>query len=263
MGIAFMVMVLGGFLAWAIAAGGRQAEQRKTALGQIADHLRGSHDGSSASGESHGVAVTFRYATRGSGSSSESWTEIDAEVPRAYPLSIHVRRHAWRDRARIASGEMIDIQLGDAAFDDAFLVEAAPADVVRLLLDQAARSFLAAQPRVELDTVEVGGRRVLRLSLHGWIEQVPAATAAIAAAAQIGARVREAYAAVDRSAVQEQGSPYRPMLDDQPARDAAAARSHEVATVEAIRTARIESGKIVAGVVFATILFIMLAALCH
>ena len=264
MGIVITVMAFGGFIMWAVAASLRQAERRKTTLGQIAEHLRGSHDASTASGKSHGVAVTFRFESRGSGSNSESWTEIDVEVPRAYPLSLHVRHHGSSDRASIASGEMVDVQLGDAAFDEAFLVEAAPADVVRILLDHDARGLLAAHPRVELDTVDVGERRVLRLAILGWVEQTATATAAIGAVARIATRVREAFAAVDRTiAVQDKGAPYRPMLDDQPVRDAEAARSHEVTAVEAIRTARLARGNSLAGLVLVTLIAIALAMICR
>src|SRR5579859_7204539 len=42
----------------------------------------------------------------------------------------------------VERGRAIDLVLGDQAFDDSFLVEAAPADVARALLDQQTRTAL-------------------------------------------------------------------------------------------------------------------------
>jgi len=47
-------------------------------------------------------------------------------------------------------------------------------------LDQRWRAACSPRnSRVELDTVDVGERRVLRLAIPGWVEQIPTATAAI------------------------------------------------------------------------------------
>lgn len=235
----FMCLVAGSVALWVVTAAKRREQRRDTALGQIAAHLGGESQGGSAFGKIDGVPIVVRFGTRGSGSDTQPWTEIDVEVPRAYPLAIYIRRHAWLDQGRIERGDMIDVQLGDPEFDRAFLVEAAPEDVVRALLDATTRSFLSAHDRAELETIVEGELRYLRFAVPGWLEDLAAVTPAIHQVARIGARVRTAYADVDRPApAQAGGSPYRSELADQPARDASAARAAEVAALEAIRAAR-------------------------
>ena len=94
--------------------------------------------------------------------------------------------------------------LGEPAFDDAFLVEAAPADVAKLLIDHQAREFLASHKIVELTTV-VG---VLRFAVRGWLDAMPAATVALDATSRIASRVLDAYAEAEHAvAPDETGSP--------------------------------------------------------
>ena len=235
----FLFLVGGGGVTWAVTAANRRERRRDTVLGQIAAHLGGQAQGASAIGKIDGVAIVVRFGTRGSGSDTQPWTEIDVEVPRSYPLAIYLRRHAWLDKGRIERGDMIDVQLGDPAFDGAFLVEAAPEDVARALLDASARSFLSAHGRPELETVAEGELRYLRFAVPGWLEDMATMATAIDQVARIGARVRTAYADVERaSPAQVGGSPYRPELVEQPARDASAARAAEVAALEALRATR-------------------------
>src|SRR5882724_9075662 len=89
-------------------------QRRRGAISDIAIAIGGRADRASVTGARHGVAVELRFTTRsGPDSSSESWTEIDAELPAKYPLAIYVRRHGWRDRAKIERGKMVDLELGD------------------------------------------------------------------------------------------------------------------------------------------------------
>src|ERR1700733_8274422 len=245
-----IVVAMVGLMAWAFAAASGKKQARITALGELAKYLQGTHDGSHAAGSGRGLPITYRYETRGSGSSSESWTEIDATIPAAYPLAIHVRRHAWRDRAHIEAQAMVDVEVGDPEFDRAFLIEAARADVVKILLDADARRLLSAHHNVELDTISIVDRRILRFAVRGWIEDVAIATAAIDGVARLGAHIRDAFAAADAATpAVDGGSPYRPMLDDAPSRDAAVARSEEGAKVEAVRSARFANGGLGIGVI--------------
>lgn len=222
-------------VSWAYDRAVRAQVQRMAALPQIAAHLHGTHDVASAAGSLHGVAVRFHFDDRGLGSSVEHWTLIEAELPASYPLAIHVRPHGWTDRALRARGEMVDVKLGDAAFDAAFLVEAAPEDVARQLLDAGARGLLLSHRRAELDTVSDESKRVLRLALRGWLEDPGAALHAIEHVARIAAQVRAAYAETQPAqSAQLTGAPYRPQLDEPPPRDAAG----EVAALDAQRTRR-------------------------
>jgi hypothetical protein len=218
----------------------RQQARRTSVLARIASRLeQASQGGAAVTGRYQGIEVTYRFATRGSGSNSESWTEVEAAVPASYPLAIHVRRHDWRDRTHIERGDMIDVKVGDAEFDRAFLVEAAPADVVRRLLDGETRALLGAHQPVELDTIVDGDRKLLRLGIRQWIEDEAGAAALIERIAAIAARVRDGFAEADAALpARDIGGPFRQEVDGQPAHDAARAREAEVERLGAVRAAR-------------------------
>jgi len=219
----------------------KQKAERLTKLAAIAAHLGGQHD---TSGKAWGTALgpksTLEFATRGSGSSSENWTHIEVDVPKAYPLAIHVRRQTRSDQQVIARGDMVDVLIGEQVFDDAFLVEAAPADVVRALIDPEVRALLTAHKEVDLETFDrPDGTRCIKLGFRGWEEELEKIKGPLAVMAKLGARVREAYANADAALEQAApGDPYRPVVDAQPARDAQAVRESEVGRVKAVRDKR-------------------------
>jgi hypothetical protein len=238
-----VLLALLGVTVWAAIASSGAKQRRNSTLERLATELKGHHDSNSAYGMLDGVVVTYRFETRGSGSSAERWTEVDAQIPHAYPLELHVRRHGRRDRRLIAWGEMIDVEVGDPAFDPMFLVEAAPSDVVRILLDAEARAFLASRSSSELDTLQrEDGTRALRLATSGWTEDVAAATTQLRAVARLASRIRDAFEIADHAhAPTDRGSPYRPALDDSPAREAAATRAKEIDDLRAVQRRRAQS----------------------
>jgi len=93
----FVVLFL-GVITLAIVVGIRQTGKRRQVLAE------GTHDGNTAWGTAQGLDTKIAFTTRGSGSNTTSWTEIDVELPAAYPLSLHVRRHAFFDRGPIEKG---------------------------------------------------------------------------------------------------------------------------------------------------------------
>jgi hypothetical protein len=241
--LALSILIPLVILVAAIGSGVRGGAKRRDALGELAARLSGTSESNTATGTCRGVKVTYRFETRGSGSNSESWTEIDAEVSAKYPLAIHVRRHGRSDWSRIERGEMVDVIIGDAAFDAAFLLEVAPADVARLLLDQQARTFLSEHDPVELQTMTLADRKVLRFAIRTWCEDPTLAFALIDNVTRIVSRIRDAYSEADAvTQPREAGSPYRPQLDAAPIRDAAAAREREVADLEVLRATRPNGG---------------------
>jgi hypothetical protein len=228
--------------------GGYDAEQRR-AWGEVAN-----------------ATVEYRLTTRGSGKSTTYWTEIDAEIPARYPLRMFVRKHGWLDQGKIDRGEMVDVIVGDLAFDQRFMVEAAPADVARLLLDPRERGYLLALSEtlwLEITTVRDGERALLRLSIMSWIYDITDAMRGIEAMAAIAGRLREAYATVEQATeVKDVGSPYRPMLDDGAARVAADERLQEVARVDDVRTKRAAREQLVAvAIIMAFVMVCIFAAL--
>jgi hypothetical protein len=121
------------------------------------------------SGYVRGIPLTFRLTTRGSGSDTENWTELDATLTLAgFVLTIEPQttRH---DRA-VAQGVAVDVIVGDPVFDQTFAVEAAPAEVIRRTLTKQLREgLLACQP----DEITTVGGQTLQFARRGWVE-IPA-----------------------------------------------------------------------------------------
>src|SRR5262245_16563640 len=97
-------------------------------------------------GKAHGLDVRFSYEMRGHGRARELWTVVDAYRRPAGggQLDLDVRPETARERRRVRDGLAIDVELGDPHFDQAFVVEAAPSDVVKRLLDENVRERLLA-----------------------------------------------------------------------------------------------------------------------
>ncbi|MCC6995473.1 MAG: hypothetical protein IT370_12750 [Deltaproteobacteria bacterium] len=266
-GLAVLAVV--GFIGFAIWAAISGNQRRRTALEAIASKLSGAADSkhAHATGTLAGIPITLRYTTRGSGSSSESWTEIDATPPAGYPLSLLLRAHGWFDSGKIERGDLVDVTIGDPEFDGRFVIEAAPADVVRHLFPPELRAYLMSRKQLTIDTAKVGdaGTLVLRLSVRGWLEKPEDFTPALDQMAELAARVREAHARADQAATPAEpgGSPYRPAVDAAPARDARAARADEVAKLEATKAARAASGKAIGWIIIAIFIVVGLIIVAH
>jgi hypothetical protein len=233
--------------AWALVRYLRTSAERTTALATIGSFLGGGHSEPDARawGANLGAAAELRYVTRGSGSGEERWTEIDVDLPQHHPVAINVRRHGWLDRSRIKRAEMVDLELGDPAFDQAFLVEAAPSDVVRALLDQPVRNLLSRYQHVELTDVVVDNRHVLRFAVLGWMLEVDAARAALGLIVGIARQLRDTYAAADQAIeAPATGAPYRSEIDERGRREAQRARAVQVAEVDRLRATRADRTKL-------------------
>jgi hypothetical protein len=251
--VIFGLMFVGVFVG-AIANEMRKRKQRKDTLVVLAPALRGFVIANEVFGRCNGAAICFRYATRGSGSDIERWTEIDVDVPWGYPFTLNLRRHQWTDRRRIESGDLIDVAVGNRRFDDEFLVEGAPADVLRQFFDPALRRLLLeTRHAVELTTHRAGDRAFVRFATRCWVHEPDAAYALVEGVAQIPTRLRAAYAEADRKIpVAFDGGPYRPAPSSQPDHDVAEARAYEVERLLALRAQRDASaGGFTVGLVFA------------
>ena len=108
---------------------------------------------------------------------------------------------------------MTDIKIGDQAFDDAFLIEAAPADVVRDLLDTPLREFLTTLDNAELATGRGDAHAFLCLGLHGHVDNAEVGEILINNLVRVAVRVRDAFASADKSAELPQGAPFRTEAD--------------------------------------------------
>jgi hypothetical protein len=261
------ILFLGACIVWIFAANASQSKKVELSLTSIASKLEsGAFDLKKriAYGAIGGANVWFRYVVRGSGKHAQHWTEIEAEVPPQYPLRMFIRKHGWLDQGKIDRGDMVDVIVGDAAFDNHFLVEAAPAAVARILLDARERTYLLElSQRLWLEvTSERGEVAGIKLSVRTWVMDLPDATRAIEAMVAISGRLRDAYAAVDRATeVKDVGTPYRPMLDDTAAKEAADARLAEVEQVDKVRTQRAAGEHLIAVVIIFLFVVVALVAI--
>lgn len=213
--------------------------RHRTMLERVSERLGGEHDATSAAwGSALGAYATLSFVKR-SNLSSKLWTEIDVELPGRYPLTLNIRRHNVFDKIAVERGNMVDIEVGDAVFDEAFLVEAAPADVVRHLLTPRVRRYLKDNRTVELCTPS-DREGILRLSLRGWKNDLSEVDEALDVAIEVASGVREAFAeaAAETPPVIAAGSPFRQELDDRPALVAQVRREIEVAQVSHVRSKR-------------------------
>lgn len=213
--------------------------RRRTMLARVSERLGGEHDATSAAwGSALGPYATFSFVKRRN-RSSKLWTEIDVELPGRYPLTLHVRRHNLFDKLAIERGNMVDIEVGDAEFDEDFLVESAPVDVVRRLLTPRVRRYFKEHRNVELCTPS-DREGILRLSLRGWTNDLSEADEALDVAIELSTRVREAFAeaVAETPSAPAAGSPFRQELDDRQALVAQARREIEVAQISHLRAKR-------------------------
>jgi len=212
-------------------------------LRAVAEWLKGGYErrGRAARGTWEGVPTEVRFTLRGTGYErtvhERRWTEVDVRVPRGYALSLYVRRHEALDPHEIRRDAMVDVELGDAEFDRQFLVEAAPAQIVRMVLDAPVRRWLTDHDGATLTTEQLGGLPILRLSAPTWLAP-GAIMAAIDALAGISAAVRDAYAALETAALRGVGSPYRPQFDNAQFDAQHSALADEVAFVAGLRARR-------------------------
>lgn len=264
--IVLIVLIVGGgfvaLMALLIGAALRSARERAAAqaamLAELARGLGGTSTGNGASGTHRGVATALSFTTTGSGSTVQQWTDVTCALPRGYPFTLHLERHGFFDRGAIERGEMTDVVVGDPAFDDAFRIEGAPAEVVRrVLVPDVRRALLAyGRPTIQTSTGD------LCLRVNGWLEDLTAARAAIDCAATIAAGVRDASLALDAAVpLVHDGPAYRSVVSDAPLQEARAARAAEVAGVARTRLARLQAHNrwaVVGLVTFAAFLVIMI-----
>ena len=229
----------------------KRKNQRTRVLEPLALQVGGTVFESGISGTRNHVRFELRCVTRSNGESDQPWTEIDVGLPAGYPLVLLVRRERPTDWG------LVDVQLGDQAFDREFLVEAAPEDVTKLLLDGQARKFLVAC-NAELSTETHDGRKVVRLAIPRWFEDPSAAISAIDCVTSIRSRIRDAFA-LDTIRTAEGGAPFRPVPDDTAARTMETTRMDEMATLERLRSTHKRIGTIMfVGIVAASIITVAL-----
>jgi hypothetical protein len=239
------LLVIGVIIGIAVIWGRGKVRQRTRAYAVIAERMGGTAFGKERVQVTvDGLLVTMLPALI----ENRRQTHYIVDLPGQYPLALLVRPHARGDAGKIARGEMVDIRIGDLAFDDAFLVEAAPADVAKLLLDGETRAWLASLPSPELSK-PIDGVPQLRLVLPEWNEDPDEAERHFRGVARVASRVREAYATADAAIpTQQTGAPFREEIDDEARQRAARQREDEVSRVQRVQVVRRRREQLIAGV---------------
>jgi hypothetical protein len=112
-----------------------------------------------------GRAVTIELTTRGKGSNSEAWTEIRVSH-RDVPTKLALRPQTMIEDALVAMSRAVDVRVGDEPLDEAFVLDGAPADAVRRILDDASlRAKLLSLAPVEVD----GRDAMIQIAKRGWL----------------------------------------------------------------------------------------------
>jgi hypothetical protein len=139
------VLLVASILAAVVAARIRQKDQR---LEVVAEALRACgaepmRIGSAVEGTVRGVAVTYELRDPGKNTPARTMCRVSFSGS-APPFEMDLRPQTPSEELHVQRGRAIDLVMGDPAFDDAYIIEAAPSDVARALLDQKARAELVA-----------------------------------------------------------------------------------------------------------------------
>jgi hypothetical protein len=155
-------------------------------------------------GHARGVAITVHYSFFASeyqdGHDDRASTQIEAAAD-AGELVLALRRRAPGDGALVARGLAVDVPTGDVTFDGAFLVEAAPADVARALLDPDLRAALLARGVTAVVTTDRG----VRLTAPTWVADRGGLEALIGLATDLSLGIAAAHRRVEQGAAGYRG----------------------------------------------------------
>jgi hypothetical protein len=219
-------------VAWLVFRDKRTRQEVLDAVAASMDGAAVDREAFAVRGRRHGVSVVFQLAVRGSGKQRQTWTEV-LLPPAPAGLSLELRPQTTSERSLIEKGLAVDVQVGDPAFDAAFVVEAAPAYVARTLLDADVRRKLLLLDPVSVVPVPGGGMR-----LEKWAWNTLWAATAVDAAALLASRMPHAFEEAERALEKSEGGPYRPAADVSGVLAARMERAREHADLEAVRAAR-------------------------
>ena len=145
---AFEILVIFGIAAFLIGAKLR-ANRRRLAV--VEDTLRAmgaqpKRFGNNVQGTVRGVAVSYQLDDSDENSPPRTVCRASLAGP-APAFEMDLRPQTASEERHVLRGRAIDLAMGDPAFDDAYIVEAAPSDIARAILDGRARAdLLAAHP---------------------------------------------------------------------------------------------------------------------
>jgi hypothetical protein len=172
----------------------RRGQLLGDALAPTSEQIHVDPDTGTAWCRQKGFDVKFQFATRGSGSSSESWTEVEVTVA-CQPLLLTMREHHRRDKGLIKDGLAVDVTIGDPGIDERYMIEGAPAAVVKSLFSPAVVRGIHAIAPDEIETTSLG----LKLAKKGWNETTGHIAVFVDLAASLAEAARAGVAAAPRA----------------------------------------------------------------
>ena len=182
----------------------RRRELLESALGEVGETVVVNQETGAAAGRVRGFSVRFAFLTRGAGSSSEAWTEVEVDVEHE-PLVLGVRRQGRREERLIEEGLAIDVEVGEPVIDGAYLIEGAPAAVVKRLFPAAVCAKLGAVDPDEVETRAAG----LRVAKRGWKEDQASVAALVDLAVSLAEQVEPAITETENVEAPKPRSAYR------------------------------------------------------
>lgn len=163
-------------------------------LDGVLTHLESPHSGV-ARGHAGGHVVEVRMVDRGHGSTHVPFTEVWVRPAPPDTIFLHVIPERRVDKDDVERGLGTDLELGDAAFDAMFLVEAAPADVVAHLFDGSLRDAMRALHPVGVHTREPSAKHPggLLVEKPSWVKEPEAMRALTELALRVTRRIPRAF----------------------------------------------------------------------
>jgi hypothetical protein len=133
-GVVVMLLVAAGYAA-------RQSRMKRVEESLRDAGLQVERQGSACVGRWRDLVFSYRLIPGGRHSANRTHFEIG--LPAGSPaFEMELRPQTHWELAHVEHGRAVDVELGDAQFDDAFIVEVAPADRAHRLLAKRTRSTL-------------------------------------------------------------------------------------------------------------------------
>lgn len=160
------------------------------------------HEPHCVRGEHRGRDVEVRFVRRGTGAAARRVTELCLlDVARRADLRLHILPKTASDVREAAAGRGTVVAVGDADFDDAFFVEAAPEDVVRRIFDESIRTRMRALRPMAVHTLTRG----LALERAEWSDDPMALRELVDLGVSIAEAIPRAFEAADHEVGQRLG----------------------------------------------------------
>ncbi len=143
----------GGLLLFAavVRAASRASRQRREMIASVLREMGATEVQARSFGLNAVVrGMPIRWDMVDAGRGRPMHTICSVSLPHPPRFLMELRRQTGEELEQVRAGRAVDVIVGDPAFDDAFIVEAAPSDVAKKLLDPETRRMLLAMRPLRL-----------------------------------------------------------------------------------------------------------------